>query len=155
MPIRLVCVGKLGENHFKAAAAEYVKRIARYMPIEVVELADEPLDRRPERDVLRLEGDRILKSLPKDGHIILADSRGAPLTSEQFASRINDLLIAGRSSITFVCGGSLGVDERIRKQAADVVSFSRMTMGHQLARVVLLEQIYRAFTIIRGEKYHR
>lgn len=155
MTIRLVCVGKLAEPHFKAASAEYVKRISRYMPVEVLEVGDEPLAKRTERDVLRAEARRILSVLPKSSHVILLDRQGTQVTSEEFAQRVERLLIGGASNITFVVGGTLGVSDEVRAKADETVSFSQMTMAHQLARVVLLEQIYRAFTIIRGEKYHR
>ncbi len=155
MAVRLVCVGKLGESYYRAAAAEYAKRISRYVPIDTVEVPDVPLGGRARKEVLRLEGERILSSLQRDAHVILADPKGKQLSSEEFAGYPERLLVMGRSSIAFVLGGTLGVSDDVRKRAADVVSFSSMTMGDQLARVVLLEQIYRAFTIIRGEKYHR
>lgn len=154
MGIRVVCVGKAGEPHF-AAATEYLKRIRRYIRIELVEVADEPVDRRPDDTVRRVEGERLLKALGKPSCVILADRQGRQLTSEQFAARLNDLLVSGKSDITFAVGGTLGVTAAVRARADETISFSQMTMAHQLARVVLLEQIYRAFKIIRGEKYHR
>ncbi|RJQ54451.1 MAG: 23S rRNA (pseudouridine(1915)-N(3))-methyltransferase RlmH [Actinobacteria bacterium] len=155
MPVRLVAVGKLGERYFREAAAEYERRLKRYITFETVEVADEPLGRKPDEEALRLEGDRLLRRLPEAAHAILADRQGRLLTSEEFAGLIERLLLQGRSNIALLVGGTLGVDSRVRKRADDIVSFSRMTMGHQLARIVLLEQVYRAFTIIRGEKYHR
>lgn len=154
MPIRIVAVGKLGNSHFKAAATEYVKRIGRYMPIGTVEVADERIAKRSEDEVRRVEDERVMGAIPASSHVILADRRGRPLSSEQFARMLGQLLVSGRSNLTFIVGGTLGVGEKVRARADETVSFSQMTLAHQLARVVLLEQLYRAFTIIKGEKYH-
>lgn len=155
MPLRLVCVGKLSQAHFQAAAADYLKRICRHLPVETVEIADEPLGRRSDEEVRRREGVRILKAIPENFYVVLTDRQGRALTSERFAARLDKLLVGGRSNIAFVIGGTVGVSDEIRARADETVSFSQMTMAHQLARVVLLEQIYRALSIIRGEKYHR
>lgn len=154
MAIRVVAVGKLAKGRFREAADDYLKRIARYIPIEVAEVAEERLSKRGVDEVRRAEDERILAAIPKSHHVILTDARGKRFTSEQFARMIEHLLLSGKSNITFVVGGTLGVGEKVRTRADETVSFSQMTLAHQLARVVLLEQVYRAFTIMRGEKYH-
>lgn len=155
MPIRVVAVGRVADAGLRAAADEYLRRIRRHMPVDVVEVADESLAKRSALEVLRAEEARVLPVLRKSSYVILADSGGKLMSSEGFARMLEGLFLAGKSNITFVIGGTLGAGERVRATADDTVSFSRMTMAHGLARVVLLEQVYRAFTIMRGEKYHR
>ncbi len=152
MNIRIVCIGKLKEKYWQGAEAEYLKRLSSYAKVEIAELKESPSD-----DVHE-EGERIVKALgaPKnDEFIITLEIKGKSLDSEQLAAKINDLAIEGKSNITFIIGGSNGLSPEVSALADFKLSFSAMTFPHQMMRVILLEQIYRSFKIIRGEKYHK
>lgn len=138
---------------------EYQKRLSRYCSLEIREAEDE---RTPERlsdtereNILKKEGDRIAKLLPEGAYVVTLEIEGRNFTSEAFAQEIADLGLRGQSHLVFVIGGSLGLHNNIKKRADLAVSFSKMTFPHQLMRVILLEQIYRAFRIIHGEPYHK
>ncbi|MBQ9179248.1 MAG: 23S rRNA (pseudouridine(1915)-N(3))-methyltransferase RlmH [Firmicutes bacterium] len=152
MNIRIVCIGKLKEKYWQGAEAEYLKRLSSYAKVEIAELKESPSD-----DVNE-EGERIVKILgaPKnDEFIITLEIKGKSLDSEGLAAKINDLAIEGKSNITFIIGGSNGLSPEVSALADFKLSFSAMTFPHQMMRVILLEQIYRSFKIIRGEKYHK
>ncbi len=159
MKITILCVGKIRESYWEAAIAEYMKRLTRYCKPEIVQVADEktPDDASDNlnRQILEKEGDRLLAKLPDDAYIITLEIGGTPLSSVAFSEKIQKLGVAGVSHICFVIGGSLGLDPRISKQADFKLSFSAMTFPHQLMRVILTEQIYRAYRIISGEPYHK
>ena len=159
MKITILCVGKIRESYWEAAIAEYMKRLTRYCKPEIVQVADEktPDDASENlnRQILEKEGDRLLAKLPDDAYIITLEIGGTPLSSVAFSEKIQKLGVAGVSHICFVIGGSLGLDPRISKQADFKLSFSAMTFPHQLMRVILTEQIYRAYRIISGEPYHK
>jgi 23S rRNA (pseudouridine1915-N3)-methyltransferase len=159
MKITILCVGKIRESYWEAAIAEYMKRLTRYCKPEIVQVADEktPDDASDNlnRQILEKEGDRLLAKLPDDAYIITLEIGGTPLSSVAFSEKIQKLGVAGVSHICFVIGGSLGLDPRISKQADFKLSFSAMTFPHQLMRVILTEQIYRAYRIIFGEPYHK
>jgi 23S rRNA (pseudouridine1915-N3)-methyltransferase len=149
-----VAVGKL-----KGWAAEgcddYLNRLRRYFPVEVAEVPEEDLNRRPASDVLATEGERLLKRLPAGAHVIALDrERGKPTSSEELAHTLASLGVSGRSHVAFVLGGPLGLSPEVLGQADERLSFGKITLPHALARVVLLEQLYRAVKIERGEKYH-
>ena len=157
--IRLVCVGKLRERHWAEAAAEYLKRLERLMPVSVAEVRDEPEPARPSpalnEAVLRAEGERILSRITPGEHVVALCIDGQPLSSEQLADKLRRLLLSGQSRVTFVIGGSLGLGAEVLERANERVSMSAMTFPHQLARVMLLEQIYRAAKLNAGERYHK
>lgn len=159
MKITVITVGKLKEKFFRDAAAEYEKRLGRYCRLEIRETADE---RTPDgaseterEQILKKEGARVAKLLPDDAYVVTLEIEGRKFTSEAFAGEIERLGVSGIGHIVFVIGGSLGLHNCIKKRADLSVSFSDMTFPHQLMRVVLLEQIYRAFRIINGEPYHK
>lgn len=159
MKITVIAVGKVKETFFREAVAEYVKRLGRYCKLEIKEAADE---RTPDgnnetqrEQILLREGERIQRLLPEDAYVVTLEIEGRKFTSEAFAGEIDRLGVSGISHIVFVIGGSLGLHNIIRRRADLAVSFSDMTFPHQLMRVVLLEQIYRAFRIINGEPYHK
>lgn len=154
MRLTLVAVGRLKEPHFAAAAAEYLKRLRPHANLTVVEVPDRDVTR-DERRALAEEGDGILRALPSEAHCVALDPRGRELTSEQFAAWMEARALDGGSSIAFVIGGAAGLDDAVLARCQEKLSLSMMTLPHQLARVVLLEQLYRAFKIIRGEPYHR
>lgn len=146
MNIRIIAVGKLKEKYWTDAVQEYSKRLGAYCSLEIIELKDtEP----------HAEGERILGRIRKDDYVITLEIKGRGLSSEQLASRIEQLGIDGRSSLTFVIGGSDGLSPEVSSRADFKLSFSAMTFPHQMMRVILLEQIYRSFKIIRNETYHK
>lgn len=154
MRITIVAVGKLKERFWTQAAEEYLKRLGGYADVRVVEVNDRDESRGVER-ALRDEGADVLKAIPDGSHVIVLDVAGAQQTSERFAARIAALGLEGRSAITFVIGGSNGVAADVLAVADERLSFGPMTLPHNLARIVLLEQVYRAFRINRNEPYHK
>ncbi|MFS0863146.1 23S rRNA (pseudouridine(1915)-N(3))-methyltransferase RlmH [Fredinandcohnia sp. 179-A 10B2 NHS] len=159
MNITIITVGKLKEKYLIQGINEYLKRLTSYAKVEVVELADE---KAPENmsdsemeQVKQKEGDRILSKLSDDTHVIALAIEGKMKSSEQLAADIERLGTYGKSKIAFVIGGSLGLSNDVMKRANDTLSFSKMTFPHQLMRLILVEQIYRAFRINRGEPYHK
>ncbi|MDI6844459.1 MAG: 23S rRNA (pseudouridine(1915)-N(3))-methyltransferase RlmH [Anaerosomatales bacterium] len=154
MRIFVVAVGKLKEPYFQAAAEEYLKRLRPYAEVRVVEVPDQDLARGEER-ARRTEAEAVLRALPEGAHVVALDARGVQRSSEELAERLSALALDGRSGIAFVVGGSAGLDPVVLERADETLSLGKMTLPHQLARVVLLEQIYRAFRIARGEPYHR
>ena len=159
MKIRIIAIGKLKEKYWTEAVAEYSKRLSSYCSLEIVELKESQLRSNPseaeEEMVRREEGAEILKNISKDDYVISLEIKGKVLDSEELAWNIERLAISGRSSVAFVIGGSLGLSEEVSERADLKLSFSAMTFPHQLMRVILLEQVYRSFKIIRGETYHK
>ncbi len=152
MKIKLVCVGKLAEKWQRDAAADYFSRLRRYFAVELVELKEE---KKGGKDVLlKREGERILAKVPAQAVMILLDERGRQFSSEQLAAQLaEEMLHAGRDWC-LVIGGPYGIDAAVRARAAMVLSLSKLTFTHQMARVFLLEQLYRCATIIKNEPYH-
>jgi 23S rRNA (pseudouridine1915-N3)-methyltransferase len=151
--LRLAVVGRVKEPHWRAACDEYLKRLRPYATVDVVEVSDRDLGTDPARAVAA-EGVDLLRALPAGSYVIVLDLGGSQRTSEQFSEDLAALMVRGRSDITFVIGGSAGIAPEVLARADVVLSLSKMTLPHQLARVVLLEQIYRAFKIMRNEPYH-
>ena len=136
-------------------AGDYLKRLRRFFPVELVEVPEEDLNRRSPEEVLSAEARKILKRIPSGAYVISLDrERGEPVSSEKLARRLNSLGISGRSHVAFILGGPLGLSQEVLKRADVLVSFGPVTLPHALARVVLLEQLYRAAKINRGERYH-
>ena len=159
MKIKLICVGKLKEKYLSDGMNEYLKRLSAYAQVEVVEVADEKIPDNAslaqEMLVKAKEGRRILDKVKQDDYVILLDVKGQEIDSEQFADRIEDCMINGKSTIDFIIGGSLGHGDEVLSRANLRVSISQMTFPHQLMRLILVEQIYRAFKIIKHETYHK
>lgn len=157
--INILCVGKIKENYLKDAIAEYSKRLSKYCTLNVIEVPDEKLPNKlsdiMENDIKNKEGKAMFAKLPKDTYLICLDLKGKELTSEEFSKKIEDISVNSSSSITFVIGGSLGISTEILNLSKEKVCFSKMTFPHQLIRIFLLEQIFRAFKISNGETYHR
>ena len=150
----LVSVGKL-KGWAAEGSDDYAKRLRRYFPVEIVEVAEEDMNRRSREEVLSAEGERILKRLPAEAYLISLDrEKGKQQPSEGLARRLESLGVSGRSHVAFVIGGPLGLSSEVLRRADELWSFGRVTLPHALARVVLLEQLYRAVKIQRGEKYH-
>ena len=159
MNIQIISVGKLKEKYLKMGIEEYTKRLGSYAKIDLVEVADEKApENLSEADmeiVKKKEGDRILAKIGEDTYVIALAIEGKMKTSEQLAADIESLMTYGRSKIAFVIGGSLGLHEEVMKRSDEKLSFSKMTLPHQLMKLVLVEQIYRAFRIMKGEPYHK
>lgn len=157
--ITVVCIGTLKEAYFKSAVAEYSKRLHGLCKLEITELDEERLCDNPSdaqiEAVIKKEGERIMKKLPNTAKIVAMCIEGKQLSSEELASYFNDTAVSGTGSIVFVIGGSYGLSDDVKKRADLKLSMSKMTFPHQLARVMLTEQIYRAFKINQGGKYHK
>ena len=150
----LVAVGRLRERHFREAADEYLKRLTPYAKVREAEVADRDLSRDQGR-ALADEAADILRAIPESSYMVLLDRTGAERSSEELARWLDSLATSGRSDIVFVIGGASGVTDAVAARADERLSFGPITLPHQLARVVLLEQLYRAFRINRNEPYHR
>lgn len=159
MKFRIITVGKLKEKYLKDGTAEYLKRLQRYATVEIIEVADEQTpDSASEMEELQIkakEAQRIHKYIKEDTYLIALAIEGTMLTSEQLAEKIEQLGISGKSHITMVIGGSLGLDKSILQQADLLLSFSKLTFPHQLMRLILVEQLYRSYRIMKGEPYHK
>lgn len=158
MNISIITVGKLKEKYFKDASAEYIKRLSRFGKIEIIELPDEKIpDNATEKQreqILSKEGAAILEKIKPGSFPIALCIEGKELSSEELAEKINSLSMQ-TSNITFIIGASLGLAEEVKRAAQLKMSFGKITLPHQLARIVLLEQIYRAFKINANETYHK
>ena len=150
--IKIICVGKIKEQYFRDAIEEYSKRLKKYTFLEIIELEDIGLD--DSSVVIKKEKEKILKVLDTKDYIISLDINGVELDSIELSKKIDNILIQN-SNITFIIGGSYGLDDEIKKLSNYRLSFSKLTFPHQLFRVVLLEQLYRSFKILNNEKYHK
>jgi len=159
MNITIVSVGKIKEKFLKAAIDEYSKRLGRYCKLNIIEVPDEKTpdnaSEKEEEIIKQKEGELILKKIKDTSFVIALDLKGNHITSEELAKKFSTLSVQGKSNITFVIGGSLGIAETVLKRANYKLCFSKMTFPHQLFRVMLLEQVYRAFRINSGEPYHK
>ena len=159
MKIDVLCVGKLKERYFTEAVEEYRKRLGRYCQLEIREVPDEPAPENASpaqaEQVKEAEGKRLLRWRKPEAYAIALAIEGESLASEGLARKLEGLGLSGHSHIQFFIGGSLGLSPEVLRQADYQLSFSAMTFPHQLMRVILLEQIYRSFRIIRGEPYHK
>ena len=159
MKITILCVGKIREQFYKDAVAEYAKRLSKYCTFEVVEVADEKTPDKASdalnEQIKEKEGKRLLEKIKEDAFVCTLEIKGKAMESVEFANFIDDLSIHGKSNLVFVIGGSLGLHSSVMKRSDAAISFSKMTFPHQLMRVILSEQIYRAFRIIHGEPYHK
>ena len=160
MTIEIICVGKLKEKYWQEAAAEYIKRLSRFCSVKITELSEVRLTGSSAADeaaVVKAESEAIAAKLsPGQGTFTIALAvKGKPLSSEGLAEKMAALALEGKSRMVFVIGGSLGLTDELIKSCDMALSFSAMTFPHQLMRVVLLEQVYRAFKINAGESYHK
>ena len=159
MNIQIICIGKLKEKYWTDAIAEYSKRLSRYCTLEIVELKESRLPDKAsaadEENVKVEEGRSILRAIKDGTYVITLEILGKQLSSPELADKIQTLSIEGKSNVAFVIGGSLGLSSEVSRRADYKLSFSKMTFPHQMMRVVLLEQIYRSFKIIKNEAYHK
>jgi 23S rRNA (pseudouridine1915-N3)-methyltransferase len=159
MKITLISVGKIKEKYLRDAINEYSKRLTKYCKLKFIEINDEKApDNLSEKDEMIIkdkEGNKILEKIKDQQYVIVLDLKGKQRTSEEFSKEMENLSIYGNSDIVFVIGGSLGLSDGVIKRSNDQISFSKMTFPHQLMKVILIEQIYRAYRIIKGEPYHK
>ncbi len=159
MRITIVCVGKVKEKYFTGAIEEYSKRLSRYCKLEIIEVPDEKTpDGASEalnEQIKEKEGRRILDKIPEDAYVMVLAIEGKQPDSVELSEKMEKLGVRGESHIVFVIGGSLGLAPQVMKRANEAISFSRMTFPYQLMRVILLEQIYRAYRIMNHEPYHK
>ena len=158
MKITIACVGKIKEKYLTAGIDEFTKRLTPFCKLETVAINEEKMPDNPspaeKEQVLAKETNRLLAIIPENSYVILLDVIGKQLSSPELANKIDALALNGNSHITFVIGGAFGYTDALRKRADFALSFSKMTFTHQMIRLLLIEQIYRAFKISRGEKYH-
>jgi 23S rRNA (pseudouridine1915-N3)-methyltransferase len=156
--INIICTGKIKEKYLKDAIDEYSKRLSKFCKLNILELPDKKIPDKSnpsiENEIKNIEGENVISHLKKDTCVICLDLKGKQFSSEEFAQDIQDISML-HSNITFIIGGSLGMSEKLLNLANQKICFSKMTFPHQLIRVFLLEQIYRAFKIINGENYHK
>ena len=152
--VTILCVGKLKEKFYTDAAAEYVKRLQRSCKLDIVGLPEEPSPAEIQK-ALQAEGAAIRERLPKGGAVVALCIEGKPCSSEELSRRMADFGVQGKTQITFLIGGSVGLSEDVKKLADWRLSMSPMTFPHHMARIMLLEQLYRAYQIAAGTKYHK
>ncbi len=159
MKIKIICVGKLKEKYLKDGIEEYIKRLKRFAETEILEIPDEKIPDNAsvgeKNIVISKEGEKILKVIGKNDYIISLCVEGKQMDSEAFARQLSEITTFNSSSISFIIGGSLGIDEKVKNISHMRLGFSKMTFPHQLMRLVLVEQIYRAFKINNNEEYHK
>ena len=156
MKIKIIALGKIKEKFLKDGIDEFLKRLTPYASVEIIEL--NPIEIKDEnltQKALDEEGVNILSHIKDDSFVITLEILGKQLSSEEFAQKINDITISGVSELVFVIGSSCGISPKVSQRADFKLSMSKMTFLHQFARLILVEQIYRAFKILKGEKYHK
>lgn len=157
--ISILSVGKIKEKYLKDGIAEYAKRLSRYCKLDIIEVADEKTPDGAssvvEEQIKNLEGEKLLKYIREDDYVIALAIDGKMLDSVELSDKMEQLAVSGISHLVFVIGGSLGLSQSILKRADYKLSFSKMTFPHQLMRMILLEQIYRGYRIMKGEPYHK
>ncbi|MCI2098509.1 MAG: 23S rRNA (pseudouridine(1915)-N(3))-methyltransferase RlmH [Succiniclasticum sp.] len=158
MKITIACVGKLKEKYLTAGVEEYAKRLQPFCKLEITSISEEKMPQDPsdaeKEQVLAKETERLLKLIPEHSYVFLLDLQGQELTSPGLAAKMDGLALRGESHLTFVIGGAFGYTDELRRRADFRWSFSKLTFTHQMIRLLLVEQIYRAFKISHGEKYH-
>lgn len=156
--ITIVCIGKLKEVYLKEAIAEYSKRLSKYCNLNFCELPDEKLPNKVNDSIIaeikQKECARIIEHVKKDSYVICLDLKGKEISSEEFSKKLDNIALNFNSNITFIIGGTLGLTDNVLRLANEKLCFSKMTFPHQLIRVFLLEQLFRAFKISKNETYH-
>lgn len=156
--IDIICVGKIKENFFKDSLFEYQKRLSKYCKLNIIEVLDEKLPSKLNFSIIKSikekEGSLILSKIKKDSYVFCLDLKGREFSSEEFSKKLEDISLNISSHITFIIGGTLGLSDTILNFCNEKVCFSKMTFPHQLIRIFLFEQLFRAFKISRGETYH-
>lgn len=157
--VNIIAVGKLKEKYLRDACSEYMKRLTAFSKANVIEVAEERCSDNPSptelETVKQKEGERIIAKIPKGSYVIPMCIEGVQMSSEEFSEKIESITVSGSSEITFIIGGSFGLSDEVKALGRLKLSFGKLTLPHQLMRVVLLEQIYRAFSISANTKYHK
>ena len=157
--INIICIGKIKEAFFKGAIAEYGKRLSKFCKLDIIELNDEkipnPSNYSLEEQIKEKEGSNILSQIKPGSYVIALDLNGLTLDSVSFSNKLENIYSNLSSNITFIIGGSLGLSKEVLSNCDELISFSKMTFPHQLIRIFLIEQLYRAFKIINNETYHK
>lgn len=157
--IDIICVGKIKEQYLKDAVAEYSKRLSKYCSLTITEISDEQvpnnLNDKLAQNIKQIESNHILSHIKRDSYVISLDLKGKQFSSEEFSKKIENIALNDSSNITFIIGGTLGMSDELLKKSNELICFSKMTFPHQLIRVFLLEQLFRAFKISNNETYHR
>lgn len=159
MNINIIAVGKIKEKYIKEGISEFSKRLSRYAKLEIVEIPDEKapenLSKKDMEAVMEREGSKIISKIPQNSYVISLEIDGKNISSEIMSRKIEEIMISGNNDITFIIGGSLGLSDQVKAMSNFKLSFSKMTFPHQLMRLILLEQIYRSFRIMKNEPYHK
>lgn len=158
MKVTLICVGKVKEKFYQDAIKEYEKRLGAYIKLNTIEINDEKVKVENDSEIalaMEKEGNNILSKIKDTQYVITLEILGKSISSEQFAAKIDNLMLTGKSDVVLVIGGSYGLSDSVKKRSDYALSFSKMTFPHQMMRVVLLEQVYRAYRIITGASYHK
>ena len=159
MKIRIIGIGKIKEPYLKEGIAEYIKRISSYASVEIIEVKDEPIKEKPSLSeitkAIDTEGERVMKLLKPTDYVISLDLHQKQLNSEEFARFLDEKLAKSGANLTFIIGGSYGLSNELKNRANSVLTLSELTFLHQMTRLILLEQIYRAFKILNNETYHK
>ena len=158
MKVTLICVGKVKEKFYRDAIKEYEKRLGAYIKLNTIEINDEKVKVENDSEIalaMEKEGNNILSKIKDTQYVITLEILGKSISSEQFAAKIDNLMLTGKSDVVLVIGGSYGFSDSVKKRSDYALSFSKMTFPHQMMRVVLLEQVYRAYRIITGASYHK
>ena len=159
MKIRIIAIGKIKESYMREAINDYLTRLKPYVQMEIVEVMDEPVSDKPNQSEIEMvknkEGNKVSKLLKPSDYVIALDLGKKQLRSPEFAKYIEDKFVLGGSQLTFLIGGSYGLSDELKKRANDSITLSEMTFTHQMTRMIILEQIYRAFKINRNETYHK
>ncbi|AME09083.1 23S rRNA (pseudouridine(1915)-N(3))-methyltransferase RlmH [Gemella sp. oral taxon 928] len=158
MKVTLLCVGKVKEKFYREAIKEYEKRLSAYVKLTTVEIPDEKVKVENSSEIavaMEKEGNNILSKIKDTQYVITLEILGESISSEKFSEKINNLMITGKSDVVLVIGGSYGLSDSVKKRSNYALSFSKMTFPHQMMRVILLEQVYRAYRIIMGASYHK
>jgi len=157
--ITIVSVGKIKEKYIKLGMEEFQKRLSKYCKLSLIEVADEKapenMSEKEMENVKKAEGQRILSNVKEGSYAITLEIGGNMLSSEELANKMEKLGVSGKSDITFIIGGSIGLSDEVLRRSDYGLSFSRMTFPHQLMRLILIEQIYRSYRIMRNEPYHK
>lgn len=152
--INLYVIGSIKEDYMKEEIKEYLKRLSKYCVLNIIEFKESKIQGKDVNAILEEEGDQILNRISPEEYLFLLDLHGKMISSEEFASNMKGLIDSGKGKISFAIGGTLGVSDNLRKRSNFSISLSKMTFTHQMTRVILLEQLYRAFKINNNEKYH-
>lgn len=159
MTVKIICCGKLKESYLIETVNDYKKRLSRFVSVEIIEVADEKIPENAsaaeEAIALNREGERILSKIQPSDYVIAMAIQGSMYTSESFSEHIRTLFDSGKNTLVFLIGGSLGLSDAVYKRANEKISLSKMTFPHRIARILILEQLYRAFKISHHEPYHK